>query len=130
MLLAQVLEEAPALADQHQQAPAGVVVLLVGLEVVGQPVDPLRQERDLNLGGPGIAFVDPELLDEVLLLPIGRSHAAVLLGAPPPIATSPGLRLPPPRTGSCEPAPCTVTPARISQSAESATSGPAGLHWL
>src|SRR6185295_19638540 len=38
VLLAQVLEEPAALADQHQQAATGVVVLLVGLEVVGEPV--------------------------------------------------------------------------------------------
>src|SRR5689334_3984225 len=62
VLLAQVLEQTPALADEHQETAAGVVVLLVGLELVG----------------------------EALLLVRRQPHAEILPGVPPPIATSPG----------------------------------------
>ena len=95
VLLAQVLEEPAALPDQHEQAAARVVVFLVGLEVAGQPVDTLGQERDLDLGLAGVAVVGLELLDEALLLVDGQPHACILPGVPPPIATPPGpwLRL-------------------------------------
>src|SRR6185295_9784242 len=46
VLLAKVLEQPAALADQHEQAAPGVMVLLVGLEVVGEAVDALGQEGD------------------------------------------------------------------------------------
>src|SRR5712664_2287404 len=90
VLLAQVFEQAPALADQHQETAAGVMVLLVSLEVVGETVDPFGEERDLHLGRAGVALVHLELLDQALLLVRGQPHAVILPGAPPPIATSPG----------------------------------------
>src|SRR6266481_2387662 len=89
VLLAQVFEEPAPLADQHEQAAAGVVVLLVRLEVVGQAVDALGQKRDLHFGGAGVALVSLELLDEALLPVDGQLHARILPGAPPPIATPP-----------------------------------------
>src|SRR5699024_12611537 len=46
----QVLQEALALTDQQHQTTTGVVIVLVGLEVLGQVVDPMREERDLDLG--------------------------------------------------------------------------------
>jgi hypothetical protein len=67
----EVFEESATLADQAQQSAAGVVVLDVGLEVIGQPVDPLREERDLHLGGSGVAVVTPVSIDQGLL-PVGR----------------------------------------------------------
>src|SRR6185295_1558020 len=88
----EVLEEAATLADQHQQAATGVVVLLVGLEVVGEAVDPLGQQRDLDLGRAGVALVDLELLDQTLLLVLGQPHTEILPGVPPPIATPPEPR--------------------------------------
>ena len=42
VVLADVVEEPPALADQHQQAAPAVVVLLVLLEVLVEVVDPRR----------------------------------------------------------------------------------------
>src|SRR5690349_24392394 len=90
VLLAQVLEQTPALADEHQETAAGVVVLLVGLEVVGETVDPLGEERDLHLGRAGVALVHLELLDQALLLVRRQPHAEILPGVPPPSPTSPG----------------------------------------
>ena len=55
------------LADQPQQAATGVVILLVRLEVLGEVVDALGHQRDLDLGRPCIAFVGRELRDDRLL---------------------------------------------------------------
>jgi hypothetical protein len=90
VLVLEVLEETAALTDEHQQTPPGVVVLAVQLEMVGQAIDALREERDLHLGRPGIALVDAELLDQALLLFDGDRH-----GKLPPIAASRGATLHP-----------------------------------
>src|SRR5262249_23241175 len=42
----EVLQQAATLADQLQQAAARMVIFLVQLEVIGQAVDPFRQDRD------------------------------------------------------------------------------------
>src|SRR5580765_2543734 len=44
----EVVEQPPALADEHQEAAAGMVILGVRFEVFGQIVDALAQNRDLN----------------------------------------------------------------------------------
>jgi hypothetical protein len=58
----QVVEETPALADQHEQATAGMVILRVELEVLGQIGDALREERDLNFGRARVTGLACELL--------------------------------------------------------------------
>src|SRR4029453_5219438 len=95
VLLSEIFQKSATLADEHEQAAARVVILLMGLEVVGQPVDTLGQEGDLPFRWSGIAVVRLELLDEALLPVKGQPHAGILPGVPPPIATPPGpwLRL-------------------------------------
>src|SRR5215467_4781189 len=90
VLLPEVFQEAAAPADEHEQAAAGVVVFLVGLEVIGQAVDPLGEKRDLHFRRARVAVVRLELLDETLLLVDGQPHAKLLPGVPPPIAAFPG----------------------------------------
>lgn len=53
----QVVEQTAALADHHQQAPTGSVIFFVTLQMLGQMVDALGQERDLHVGGTGVLFV-------------------------------------------------------------------------
>src|SRR5206468_7334300 len=48
VLAGQVLKQPTATADQEQQAPAAVMVVLVYLEVLGEIVDPPRQQCDLD----------------------------------------------------------------------------------
>src|SRR3954454_8475503 len=67
--LAQVVEQAPAAADQLEQPAPAVVVVLVELQVLGQVLDALRQHRDLHLGRPRVAF-DRGVLRHDLLLDI------------------------------------------------------------
>ena len=62
----QVVEEAAALADHLEEAAPAVVVLLVGLEVIGEGRDARREERYLDLGGTGIAIVLGVLGDDGL----------------------------------------------------------------
>ena len=68
VLLCQIVQHAAALTDHHQQTTAGVVVVLVGAQVLGQLVDASGQDSDLNLGGTGIAFVSSVLQDNLGLL--------------------------------------------------------------
>jgi hypothetical protein len=51
-----------------------MIVLLVGLEVLGQVLDPLGEDRDLHLGRARIAFGGGMVLDERLLALRGNRH--------------------------------------------------------
>jgi hypothetical protein len=57
VVLPDVVQEAAALADQHQQAAPAVVVLLVLLQMLVEVVDPLGEDRDLDLGRAGVGVV-------------------------------------------------------------------------
>src|SRR6185437_9604829 len=69
----QVLELAAAHAHELEEAAAGVVVLLVRLEVLGEVRDALAEQRDLDLRRAGVALVRGELLDDRRLLD-GMKH--------------------------------------------------------
>jgi hypothetical protein len=51
VLFLEVPKQAPTLADHHEQAPPTVMILLVDLQVVGEVIDPLSEQRNLDLGG-------------------------------------------------------------------------------
>src|SRR5207244_10658091 len=70
----EVAEQPPALADHHQQPAARVVVLAVRAQVLGQVVDALGEQRNLDLGGAGIPILATELADQLLLLLLGQRH--------------------------------------------------------
>src|SRR5205823_3862050 len=55
----QVLEQAAALRDHPQQAALSVKVLGVDPKVVGEAVDPLGEQRDLDRGRPRVPLVPP-----------------------------------------------------------------------
>ena len=57
VLVCQIVQHLAALTDHHQQTTTGVVVMLVGTQVLGQLVDASGQDGDLNFGGAGVAFV-------------------------------------------------------------------------
>src|SRR4029453_11695283 len=59
------------------------------LEVLGQAVDPLREQRDLDLRRTGVPIVRLKRLDQALLAVDGKRHRQ----EPPPIA-SPQRRIP------------------------------------
>jgi hypothetical protein len=45
----QVIEQPAPFADHFQQSPAGMVILCMGFEMIGEVVDPLAQNRNLHL---------------------------------------------------------------------------------
>jgi hypothetical protein len=49
VLALQIIQKPPALADHHEQPAARAVVLLVHLQMLGQMINPLRQQRNLNI---------------------------------------------------------------------------------
>ena len=73
----EVAEQAAAAADQHQQAAARVVVLAVLAQVLGELVDPLGEQRDLDLGRAGVGVGPAVLADQLLLLVLGQRHQLV-----------------------------------------------------
>ena len=51
-----------------------MMIFSMNLEVLGKIVDALTQKRDLHFRRAGIALMDPELLDNPLLLLWSNSH--------------------------------------------------------
>jgi hypothetical protein len=64
VLRLEVIEQPPTLADELQEPPPAVEVLLVRLEVLGEHVDALGEQRHLHLGRAGIGLVGAVLLDD------------------------------------------------------------------
>src|ERR1700761_2084561 len=63
----EVVQEATAFADQHQQATPRVVIFALLAQVLGEVVDALGEQRDLDLGGPGVLLVCAELRGDLAL---------------------------------------------------------------
>ena len=59
----EIIQQPPPLADHHQQAAAGAMIFLVLLQMLGQMIDPLREQRDLNIRRTGIPLVQLEIID-------------------------------------------------------------------
>jgi hypothetical protein len=64
----EVVEQATPLADQHEQAAARAVVLLVRFEVVRQLANAFTNDGDLNLGTPRVSRVRLILVNYGFLL--------------------------------------------------------------
>ena len=71
----EVAQQPAALADQHQQAAARVVVLALRAQVLGQLVDPLGEQRDLDLGRAGVGVGAAVLADQLGLLFLGQASS-------------------------------------------------------
>src|SRR3984957_3215523 len=63
-----VVEQATPLADQHEQAAARAVVLLVRFEVIRQLANAFTNDGDLNLGTPRVRRVRLILVNDRFLL--------------------------------------------------------------
>src|SRR5438067_13335926 len=73
----EVIEQPTPLANHDQQTTPGMKVLLVAREMIGQVADPLRQDRDLHLGGPGVTGLGRVFRNERLLALGGNRHRDV-----------------------------------------------------
>ena len=89
--LLEVVEKAATLADELEQATARMVVLLVGLEVLGEIGDALGDERDLDLGRAGVGLVPTKRRHDIGLEFLRESHFGPILSVMPrlePCATA------------------------------------------
>ena len=78
----EAVAEAAALADHQKQTATGMVILLVHLQMVVQVVDAAGEQRDLNLGRAGVAFLAAVLCNNFLLGHFGsvdNQHGCFLL---------------------------------------------------
>src|SRR4029450_2853384 len=78
-----VFQEPTPLADEHQEPAARMGVFDMLLEMIGQAVNALGQERDLHLRRTRIALVGAELLDQTLLAIDGKRHRLTLQSPTP-----------------------------------------------
>lgn len=83
VVLLDVGKKTTTTADEHEQATTGVEVLLVGLHVLGQLLDALGQDGDLNLGVTGIDRGVTELGGQLRLALFGNSHCFTFRFASP-----------------------------------------------
>src|SRR5436190_3922152 len=116
VLVLQVIEKGAARRHELQKATAGVIVLHVGLEMVGEGVDAFRQDRDLDLGRAGVAGLGGIGLDDFRFALRGNRHRQTLSSLRPELATSPvrlntrlGMSSPLPSSASAKSRPATVT---------------------
>ena len=74
-----VMAGAAAPADEEEQATTAVVVVLVLTGVLGEVLDALGEQRDLHLGGAGVALGRGVLGDDLLLDVGAQRHGATTL---------------------------------------------------
>src|SRR5204862_4839956 len=79
VVLLQVVQEAAAPPDELEQPAPRVVVVLVGAQMLGQVVDPLREHRGLYLRRARVGRVLAVLPDDLLLRFLGQGHALSFL---------------------------------------------------
>src|SRR6476646_4488191 len=75
VLLDQIRKKAPALSDELEEAASRMMILGEAGEESIQVPDPRRQERDLDLGRPGVAVLDGVSTDDLLLLLPRERHS-------------------------------------------------------
>ena len=68
VLVAQIGEQPATATNQLQQPAPRVMIVLVRAQMIGQHVDPLGQQRDLNLRRAGVGLVDSARSRSELLL--------------------------------------------------------------
>jgi hypothetical protein len=64
----QVIQQAAAPADHHQQPTARCMILFVRFEMLRQLANTLAEDRDLHFGTAGIAVMRPVGIDNGLFL--------------------------------------------------------------
>ena len=65
ILVLQIIQQRPALADHHQQPAARAMVFFIALQMLRQMVDAMRQQRDLYIGRTGVAVMGLKLLNRL-----------------------------------------------------------------
>jgi hypothetical protein len=79
ILFLQIVEQSTSLADQLQQAAAGVVIFAVSLEMVSQMIDSFAQDCNLDLRGAGVRSMRPVRADNLRFNRFCQGHCPNLL---------------------------------------------------
>ena len=58
----EIIQETPPQADHAKQTTARAVVLHIFLQMIGEVVDMIRQQGDLNIGRAGVALMQLKFL--------------------------------------------------------------------
>jgi hypothetical protein len=74
----QIIEQLAPLADHLEQSPAGMVILDIALEVIGQAVDAGGEKRNLHFRGSGVAGSALMIRYDLRLLRNGHRHSFFL----------------------------------------------------
>ncbi len=70
----EIIEKPPSLAYKHEEAPAGVVILYVNLEVLREVINALAEQGNLYLRRAGIGLMESELLNDFFPLLLSNPH--------------------------------------------------------
>src|SRR5262249_37391960 len=76
----EIIEQLATLGHELEQSTPGMIVLDVGLEMLGEAVDALRQDRHLHLRRSGVAGLGRIGLDDLGLAAGRNRHRVVLSG--------------------------------------------------
>ena len=87
VLARQIRQQTAPLSHQLEKSSPGVKVVLVLAEVIGQPVDPLGEKSNLNLGRTGIIRMRAKLGDDRLFLLALQRHTCGSLSGKTPLQT-------------------------------------------
>src|SRR5688572_23189134 len=82
VLALEIIQQAPPLADQLQQPAARMVILRVYLEVLGEVIDPVAENRDLHFRRSGVAVVRPVVSDDPGLAVLVQRHVSSSTNGP------------------------------------------------
>ena len=70
----EIIEQTLSLTDHFEQTASGMVVVLVGLQVLGEVVDSLGENGDLHLGRTCVALMESVLLDNCFFFCLQHSE--------------------------------------------------------
>src|SRR4029079_16381784 len=74
VVAAEIIQQRAALVDEPQEAAPRMAVLGMALEMLGEVLDALGQDRDLDLWRPSVALALRMLLDQRFLALRGNRH--------------------------------------------------------
>src|SRR5690349_15008756 len=75
--LLQIVEKTTALADHLEEAAARMVVLLVGFEVIGERIDALGEDRNLDFGRTRVNGLGGIFFDERGFALLSHGHSVI-----------------------------------------------------
>jgi hypothetical protein len=78
IVVLKIIQEPSSLADKLQEAASGLVILNVSLEMLGEMLNTLAEQRDLHLRRAGVRLMKPKLLHDYLTLWLSNPHKSPL----------------------------------------------------